>query len=149
MHRFVEPPTVFPFAPGVQERALGPVIVAMLRNMKSSSANWSHDASLMKTLSNHSDVQNLIPFLEDRAQEQPDGRKPTAGYVESLANSKIDRWRSTAERHQTNLRYEEYFNTQYDVVLGDPSHLHAGRDVVYRNSPTSLRDVEEETGFET
>jgi len=149
MHRFVEPPTVFPFAPGVQERALGPVIVAMLRNMKSSSANWSHDASLMKTLSNHSDVQNLIPFLEDRAQEQPDGRKPAAGYVESLANSKIDRWRSTAERHQTNLRYEEYFNTQYDVVLGDPSHLHAGRDVVYRNSPTSLRDVEEETGFET
>jgi superfamily II DNA or RNA helicase len=151
MHRFVESPTVFPFAPGVQERALGPVVVAMLRNTKNPATNWSLESSapLMETQSNNLEVRNLLRVLENRAQQQPNGRKPSPGNVETLTNSEIDRWRSFAERHQTDLRYTEYFDTRNDVVLGDPPHFHAGRAVVYRNAPTSLREIEEETGFET
>ena len=34
LHKFVEPPTVFPFAKMVRNRTLGPVIVGILRNMR-------------------------------------------------------------------------------------------------------------------
>ncbi|GKS66576.1 helicase [Nitrosarchaeum sp.] len=151
MHRFVEPPTVFPFAPGVQERSLGPVVVAILRNMRNPVTDWSlkSSAPLMETQSNNAEVNLMRTILENRAQQQPPGRKPTIGDVENLTNSEIDRWRAFAQRHQNNLAYSEYFDTRNDVVLGDPPHFHAGRAVVYRNAPQSLREIEEETGFET
>ena len=151
MHRFVEPPTLFPFAPGVQERALGPVMVSMLRNMGNLDANWSLEssASLMSSRSDSPEVKNLLDVLENRSQQQPDGRRPLSEEVKAIASSEIDRWRSFSEKYPDSLKYVEYFNTQHEVVLGDPRHFHEGKSVVYRNAPTSLREVEEEVGFET
>ena len=151
MHRFVEPPTLFPFAPGVQERALGPVMVSMLRNMRHRNTNWSLEssASLMAAQSDNPEVKSVISALEARSQQQPAGRKPASGEVETIARSEIDRWRSLAEKYPDSLKYVEYFDAQNEVVLGDPRHFHKGKSVVYHNAPTSLREIEEEIGFET
>ena len=119
--------------------------------MRNPITNWSlaNSAPLMETHSNNLEVRNLLSVLENRAQQQPDGRKPTIGDVENMTHSKIDRWRSFAEKHKNDLSYTEYFDTRNDVVLGDPQHFHAGKAIVYHNAPTSLREIEEETGFET
>ena len=40
LHRTVEAPTVYPFSPGAVDRALGPILVGMLRNMKNPATEW-------------------------------------------------------------------------------------------------------------
>ena len=40
LHRFVEAPTVYPFSQALMDKALGPVAVFMLRNMRETEVNW-------------------------------------------------------------------------------------------------------------
>jgi hypothetical protein len=154
LHRFVEPITVYPFAPGVLERAAGPVGVFILRNMRNAQGDWhrANSALSMATLRTQAaEVRQLIEALEIRSSTQPEVRKPIAGSVQHMMNQKLDRWQLIA-RNLTELRYVEYsINTRPSrpVVLGDSQHQYANLDVVYENAPTSLRDIEETTGFET
>jgi hypothetical protein len=155
LHRFVEPVTVMPFAPGAIERAAGPVGVFLLRNQRNSMVQWQENPSapMMGSVRTTSpEVRALPGILEGRAQRQPGARAPRASQVAHKVSVALDRWQQVARRHAANLCWVEYaINTAptFPVVLGDPQHLHAGFDAVYRNAPQSLRDIEESCGFQT
>jgi hypothetical protein len=154
LHRFVEPVTVYPFAPGVLERAAGPVGVFILRNMRTTRGQWHRWNSAINMASqrtNAAEVRNLPVIMEQRASGQPEIRRPAKDTTAGLMNIKLDRWQLIAT-NLNNLRYVEYaLNSPpaHPVVLGDSQHRHARLDVVYDSAPQSLRDIEDTTGFET
>lgn len=153
LHRFVEPVTVYPFAPGVLERAAGPVGVSILRNMRTAAIQWHRKDSATEMAiqrTRASEVRNLPAIMDNRAGAQPVTRQPAVGTVSQHMGHELDTWQSFA-RTFSNLLYIEYAISampQNPVVLGDPQHQHARLPVVYENVPQSLRDIEETTGFE-
>jgi len=154
LHRFVEPPTVYPFSAGVLDRALGPVMVFLLRNMRNTSVNWHRDdsARIMQThLTKAPEITQLKHIIENRVSGQPSHHRPDINAIIRYLNSELERWQLIAARNP-DLRYVEYAiatQPRYPVVLGDFQHQHAGLDVVYKNAPRSLRNIEETTGFQT
>ncbi len=153
LQRFVEPVTVYPFAPGVLDLAAGPLIVFILRNMRNTTIRWHEElsASQMGKNRNVPEVQNLPYILELRVNSQPATIRPDTNQVKSVILSKLDRWQNIAKLADS-LRYVEYainVPPRYDVVLGDSWHQHERRTVVYENAPQSLREIEETCGFET
>jgi hypothetical protein len=154
LHRFVEPITVYPFAPGVIDRAAGPVAVFVLRNKSRVTAVWfPNDAAPRMATSRSSarEVLDLTAMFEQRAQGQPALRRPDPGVVQNDVNAELDRWQSSAMRW-ANLVFVEYAMGRAPsnaVVLGDPQHQHAGLGVIFEDAPQSLRDIEETTGFQT
>jgi len=154
LHRFVEPITVYPFAPGVIDRAAGPVSVLVLRNRSRVTTAWfPNDAARRMATSRSSarEVLDLPAMFEQRAQMQPALRRPESGAVQNDINNKLDSWQSSAIRW-TSLVLVEYAvgrPLSSAVVLGDPQHRHAGLGVIYEDAPQSLRDIEETTGFQT
>ncbi|MGH7900679.1 MAG: DISARM system helicase DrmA, partial [Thermodesulfobacteriota bacterium] len=151
LHRFVEAPTVYPFAPGSMERALGPLGVYVLRNMKSPANFWSMDNSAldMGRQSGNPEVVNLPAMMEKRANAQPHTRRPELKEVEREMKSKLEKWEATANTEADLEYWEKSGRVQHPIVLGDAAHQHTEITVVYRNAPQSLRDIEETTGFET
>ncbi|MDR2720583.1 MAG: DISARM system helicase DrmA [Nitrososphaerota archaeon] len=152
LHRYVEPATVYPFSPGTLDRALGPVMVFILRNMRHSTTPWRKDdsASQMATQMTEA-LKILVSIFENRSQAQPSIRKPLMGRTSKNVQSKLDIWQSIAKLNPS-LKYVEYAINkppESAVVLGDYQHLHAHKEVVYENAPQSLRDIEETTGFQT
>jgi hypothetical protein len=153
LHRFVEPITVYPFAPTSIEQAAGPIGVLILRNRARTGTNWYQDsaATLMATQRQAPEVQDLTRIMEERGRNQPTFRIPQAVELRRRVNSELDQWQSFASV-LPNLSYVEYTMASrptHPVVLGDPQHQHAGLPVVYPNAPQSLRDIEETTGFQT
>ena len=150
LHRFVEPPTAFPFAKGARDRTQGPAAVALLRNMRSSPTEWSprDGAARMGSSRGAREAKDATQCIVGRSQAQPDGRKPPEADVRNGMEIALERWMSVASLHP-DLLYSEYPGATKPVVLGDPRHEHEGLDVAYRNAPSSMRDVEEEARFET
>ncbi len=155
LHRFVEPVTVYPFSPGVIDRSIGPVGVFILRNMGMPTVNWCRNdssANMQNQRTHASEVLELPNIMESRAQHQPVLRRLLDMRIEEYMNQELDRWHSIAVRNGNNLKYVEYVMNRRPVapvVLGDLQHQHANLDVVYENTPQSLRDIEETTGFQT
>lgn len=152
LHRFVEPITVYPFAPGAQERALGPVGVFIVRNMRGGSRAWSDDPCKVIARRRAPETLLLPETLEVRAQSQPLLRKPPPGETRRMMEARLDLWMAVARRVGALLAYVEYAigrRPQHPVVLGDAQHRHAGLDRVFEDAPDSLRNVEETTGFQT
>jgi hypothetical protein len=157
LHRYVEPPTVYPFAPSVVEKALGPVIVYMLRNMRNTTISWHREESAKDIVKCRYDAREfkVIPaFIKQRLESQPDIRRMLADSIRDKIASMLDKWCLVARRCN-DLVYSEIVLRdfpRYSVVLGDPVHQHArinGRlEVVYENVPQSLREVEETIAFE-
>jgi len=150
LDKFMEDLTVAPFSQGTLDRAAGPVAVGILRNMRQSLISWYRDecAVEMGRSRNEPEVQVIPLEFEERSQKQPEGRKPISGEVRKYLEAKLDDWQQGARRNN-NLIYAEYFTPRRPVVLGDLRHQHAGLPVIYRNTPQSLREIEETTGFET
>lgn len=150
LHRFVEPPAAFPFAKGVMEHALGPIMVGLLRNGREW-GRWAPQkrAGIMATDSNSDAVRAVNGMIRDRAVAQPGPRRPSKVDVDQTIGTDIELWREAAAGSRGDLWYYEYVKTDHPVVLGDPEHLRDGRSPVYENVPNSLRSVEEETEFET
>ena len=150
LHRFVEPSTAFPFAARARDRTMGPAIVGLLRNMRDLPEEWSlrDGAAYMASNMDSKEVEDVAMCIAERSQRQPKSRKPNKADVEDDIRDALERWHSIASRRR-DLSYYEYFNATRPVVLGDARHEHGNIDVVYRNAPPSMRDVEEETGFET
>ena len=164
LDKSVEEITAAPFSVGTLERALGPVIVSMLRNV-----NYRTHGLTLKDPIYLNEYAHLIKLLDDsgkrgkclrsirdlivnyitwRAKEQPDPRRPNIVWLERFIHSLIDRWKSLAKKHNDNLRYNEYFTTNFHVVLGDLKHKHAEKDIVFQNAPQSLRDIEGTIAFD-
>lgn len=151
LHRTVEPPTVNPFSSSAVERSLGSIIVGILRNMRNPEALWLRKESsvLMKDSYNNPEIRRVEEFMENRSQGQPDKRRSSPGVILNKTGGCIDRWKNIAETAPS-LEYVEYDKADSSVVLGDPRHGKDGNlEVVFPNSPQSLRELEEETGFET
>lgn len=149
MHRTVESPTVYPFSSGAVERSLGPVIVGMLRNMRTSSTEWhkKDSALLMKTDYSNPEINEITNFLEDRSQHQPEKRTPLPSKIYDEAKRCIEKWRDVSS-NVSNLSYWEVDKKDISVVLGDLIHeSEDAAEIVFSNSPQSLRDLEGETGF--
>lgn len=153
LHRFVEPITVYPFSSGTLERAIGPVSVSLLRNIRNVKIPWYKDdtAPCMASGRTSPEVKKLPEIINSRARAQPPLQSPTTQDVDRLVESGLDEWKSTAISYP-NLKYFEYVisnNPRFPVVLGDYQHRHSKIKVVYENVPQSLRDIEETTGFQT
>ena len=152
IHRFVEPITVMPFAPGALDRACGAVGVFMLRNRRNTTTQWAPEGSApqMAVVRPRSrEVADIPHEMERRSAAQPPTRRPIALSTSAKASSCLDDWQAVAGR-QASLRYVEYTDPVASaVVLGDARHEHAGLEVVYRGVPQSLREIEETCGFQT
>ena len=157
LHRYVEPPTVYPFAPNVAEIALGPVLVFILRNMRNVTLRWGDkdSAKEMPTYRfNAKELKMISNYVSQRINQQPPARRVLSNVIQDRINFLLDRWSSVATRYP-NLVYSEtvlWGTPSRSVVLGDPVHQHAkltGQlEVVYENTPQSLREVEETIAFE-
>lgn len=170
LYRYVEPVAVAPFSPRARERALGPLAVVLLRNAGYISNlrvnnNWRVQQRLasgqfyclagrMGTSRYDSEVTALRDIFERRAQQQPNGRQPVVVTTQTEVDSEIDRWQHLASVYNSTDNFVYYESSlikspQRHVVLGDAHHRQAGLSEAYENSPQSLRDVEETTGFRT
>lgn len=167
LYRHVEPVTVAPFSPRARERALGPVSVILLRLAheingtildilwrveQRLSGEFYSGAPLMKSKRYDPEIQALPGIFEQRAQNQPAGRRPEKDDTLYETISELDRWHTIALKHPgpNELVYNEpamIRAPQRHVILGDSQH-YGQFDVAFENTPQSLRDVEETTGFE-
>ena len=172
LHRAVEPITVTPFAPRARERGLGPLAVALLRQAQQLGGTpvrqpWHIEqringgylsrAYLMAGQRQTPEVQALAAIFEQRAAQQPVGRRPAAGVVGIEMDSELDRWQSIASAQTRaggsltdRLVYNESSMTKEPeraVVLGDAQHQLNQLPVAFENTPNSLRDVEVTTQF--
>ncbi|MEW6505539.1 MAG: DISARM system helicase DrmA [Chloroflexota bacterium] len=166
LYRYVEPVTVAPFSPRARDRGLGPLAVILLRQgreiqrhpvpwgwrvQQRLSGLYYAMACMMKDRRHESEVVAIPELFEQRAQMQPEGRRPGPGMVRQETESELDRWHNIAQKHpDTNeFVYYEYAVLQLPqrhVVLGDAQHRNRF-DQAFENTPNSLRDVEETTGF--
>ncbi|MEM2878874.1 MAG: DISARM system helicase DrmA [Candidatus Caldarchaeum sp.] len=150
LHRFVESLTVFPFSPGVMDSFSGPLLVFMLRNMREALISWHEDESaprMSTTRSTAPEVRTVINAVENRYRST--NLLPAQGRdIRQELESKLDRWQNIAKA-RPDLRYAEYIDVRHSVVLGDARHQYRKDiDVVYPDSPQSLREVEDTVGFE-
>lgn len=147
----VEPSSVSPFSEGCLEKASGPVMVSFLRNMDAPIANWYKDDGkiIVSNGDAEQDIERFMKILTDRVKKIY-GKSAPIEDIENYFKSQVDRWRSIALAiGQDDLAYVEYpyREPQKNVVLGDPYHEKSDRRVVFRNSPQSLREIEETVGF--
>jgi hypothetical protein len=157
LHRYVEPITTNPFAPGVLERTIGPLCVFLLRNMQNTTVQWhlSDTACCMnKRRTNAPEIDKITKLIALRGANQQKlivDQEIVYSEIIRIVERKLDHWQSIAANNP-NLKYVEYAIGRlptFPVVLGDYQHYHAGLGVVYQNAPSSLRDIEETTGFQT
>ena len=150
LHRFVEPPTVFPFSAGVMEHAAGPVTVGILRNMRGLDAWAPNDGGALKARTEQRDMKEVGAMLSWRASEQPERKRPDPADVTRVTEEGAERWCAAAGKF-AELSYAEYVfqgKPKKHVVLGGPAHKKAGKSPVFEDVPNSMRSVEEEAVFE-
>ena len=157
LHRNVESSPVHPFSSGAIDRALGPLVVGMLRNMKSTDNNvqWYRDDSVSKmaVYCNNPEVSQIKEFLESRSQQQPSNRRPSSSTITKEIEQSIQKWIDISKHTDVN-RYElQYFDSKESksrvilaslIQMSDPD-----AQFVFENTPQSLRSLEGETGFES
>jgi hypothetical protein len=111
----------------------------------------------MESHRSEQEVNRLAEIITNRETSQPETRKlPPNASTSLLAGNvmaqKLDLWHAVAGNND-DLIYWEYGDVtrQHPVVLGDYAHEDesANVEVVYRNAPTSLRELEPETSFES
>ncbi|WP_147945486.1 DISARM system helicase DrmA [Microbispora sp. CSR-4] len=164
LYRHVEPVTVNPFAPRARDRALGPVTVSILRQARFLPTadgvvpvnerwriqqrlvnGWYCCASAMDQERTSADVESVPALLEQRANRQPEQRRPAPGETAGHAGAQLDVWKEVAATYGNSLLYFEGTVTRtasMPVVLGDLAHEVARTGEAFKNAPNSLREVE-------
>jgi hypothetical protein len=95
----------------------------------------------------HCDVTKFLEFLKTRTN--PNMGKDIINYFES----QTDMWKNIAriimgdKEKLLFYEYNPYSNNFNNVVLGDPYHEKLNVKAVFKNSPQSLREIEETTAF--
>ncbi|ALM75549.1 DISARM system helicase DrmA [Thermococcus barophilus] len=152
LDRYVEPSTVAPLSQGTIERALGPVMVGILRNHPNPQVPWWDDetAPAMADARTTAPEVGILPSIfTARLLKFPESRRLLdEDELDDIVKSKLDRWGEVAKKVDGELRYHEYFQATKPVVLGTPAHEYKRLPVVYPNAPNSLRDIEETVGFQ-
>ncbi len=171
LNRFVEPITVYPFAPRVFERAGGPVMVSIMRcatnvdetpvggtwaiEQKLVRNNYFSGAQLMESGRQDPEIIILPKILTRRGENQPQLRKPDLDDLDTNLKSGLDQWHNYAvtssDRNSTIIYWERRApgaRSNYITVLGDPTSTSNTMESVFENTPYSLRDIEETIGLE-
>lgn len=158
----VEPVTVAPYAPRAREQGIGPLLVAILRLARQVAqqpvatdlrvqqrinGGWFSGAPSVTLAGTPMLARQLLEVFEQRAQIQPQGRRPSAGVTARDAERELDGWLRLARDvpDDAELLYSEASMARrpsHAVVLGDPHHEFAGLRMAFRNTPNSLRGVE-------
>jgi hypothetical protein len=113
-------------------------------------ATWASRAWEMAIARNGTEVDAIPRIFEQRANEQPELRRPPRAETENHAASELDRWQQLAARVRDQLLYDEPSLRNpptRPVVLGDLAHTVQGLDQAYEDAPNSLREVEATTTF--
>jgi len=149
----VEPISVNPLSRRALQQAVGPVLVGILRSLydywaSPESATISGDGSRLRE-----DTIKIKRIIEERligyyCQDDID-------IVEYFVDNSVNEWINQSEivsNEGSNLKYNEtseYKKVSENVVLGSIAHnMNCDLHVVFRNAPTSLRNIEETTTFE-
>jgi hypothetical protein len=164
LNKNVEPITVAPYSPLATQKIICPVIVSLLRDgrmiestkisdswiveQKNVAKDISFSGSrLMKTDYNSELITILKKHIIDRSQNESSDKRPDIIEITDLLNAKIDQWKILAERYKNDLLYSEITISNkptHPVVLGTPAHEKYKLEVVSKNSPNSMREVESE-----
>ncbi|PKL78149.1 MAG: hypothetical protein CVV27_03890 [Candidatus Melainabacteria bacterium HGW-Melainabacteria-1] len=169
LYRHVEPVTVAPFSPRAREKALGPALVSLLRQARSiswisvpedwriqqklKSSEYRCEAARMKDHAEDAEIMACLKLFKERAEAQPEARRPDGEEVRREIAGEIDKWRMMASRlpeSETMLWWEGSLLQvpRHTLVLGNQHTARHPHKEVFHNSPTSMRDVEATTTFE-
>ena len=155
LYREVEPISVSPFSKGCLSKGLGPSLVAFLRNAKDLKCDWKgDDAKLILDENADDDIQLFYNSLRNRfldIDRNSENIDYNIGNLLEFFDGEVEKWKKTAEESDE-LYYSEATVIQSqinkNIVLGDPEHQkNPETDTVYKNSPQSLREVEDTLGF--
>ena len=160
LHRFVEPLTASPFSEEAMQLCLGPILVAILRNLGSINgeiidSEWITKPLTILTCAETSSVSNITNSLKKIASSDfiAKHRKITPENFERIFGKKKDHWSDVAKELQDKnmeLIYDErnpLSIPKHNVVLGTLNHRIMNLNVVYQNTPNSLRQTESTASF--
>jgi len=108
LQRFVEAPTVYPFAEKNMNHCFGPMSVLILRNMRNKNRDWGlNDSSIMvrNVRANNPEVRAIPDIFENRARRQPDVKRPP------LSSGPLP---SRSAEHITRINLEDWENMTTD-----------------------------------
>lgn len=154
INREVEPISVSPFSEGCLLRGLGPSLVSFLRNVGDTEFNLDDKP---ENISSNCSNEYIELFKESTA-ERLSNMKFSDNEIQNIL-TKIDEgisdWKKLVKEMDDGGNILEYYEkfSKYstpskNVVLGDPAHDKIeGLDVVYKNAPMSLRDIEDTLEF--
>lgn len=90
----------------------------------------------------NSEITEIVNFLEDRSQLQPEKRTPDKSKIYDESKRCVEKWRDVAANIDS-LSYWEIDKVDIPVVLGDLIHeADDAAESVFSNSPQSLRELE-------
>ena len=161
-HMVVEPASVAPFAEGTMAKASGPAIVSFLRNLPKPSTEWYlNDGKVVLGQRADKDITLVLKSIKSRLTkiyQATEDQVKIINYIDSQINS----WKAIAKEcsESEKLLFSEpsiFHGKRHhleNVVLGDQIHEMYGLKngerqlkVVYKDAPTSLRNVEETLSF--
>ena len=154
INREVEPISVSPFSEGCLLRGLGPSLVSFLRNIGDSEFNL--DENPCNIILEGS--KNYIDFFKESTSERlsnMDFSDKEISNVLTKIDDGVSNWKNLVKKMDEGGNILEYYEkfSKYsppskNVVLGDPAHeKNDDLDVVYKNAPMSLRDIEDTLEF--
>lgn len=152
INREVEPISVSPFSEGCLSRGLGPTLVSYLRNVGQNYDNL--DVNPRNILLDYAD--DYIAEFKNMTLERLNKMCMPENEINNIF-TKIDKdvefWKKIAEEKDEiefayDEKYSKYRKPKKSVVLGDSAHEKInGLEIIYKNAPISLRDIEDTLEF--
>jgi len=151
IHMGIEPVSVSPFSKGALWKAIGASSVSFLRNAPDLLLRWCDtDGKIICENEAEQDIEYLYDYLESRLTEIYGENSRAVTFTIEYLKTQIENWRTIANKVDE-LKFSEYrpyHPPEHNVILGDPAHEHKDElRTVFKNVPSSLREIEETTGF--
>ena len=155
LHLGIEPVSVSPFSFGSLDKALGASLVSFLRNSLDTEVSWTgkEDGININLKNAEKDTDKFVMHFKERLGNIYGDDTEMIDRITDQLKNKIYLWIAEA-KHLDELSFQEYSFKMFgkglkkNVVLGDPAHEHEDDlKVIFKNSPQSLREIEETTGF--
>ena len=154
INREVEPISVSPFSEGCLLRGLGPSLVSFLRNVGDVEFNLDENPLNIRLDESKEYVELFKESTKKRLENMDFSNKEIRNILTKIDEGVSD-WKNLVKEMEDGgniLEYHEKFSKfrspSKNVVLGDPAHDKIdGLEVVYKNAPMSLRDIEDTLEF--
>lgn len=154
INREVEPISVSPFSEGCLLRGLGSSLVSFLRNVGDVEFNLDENPLNISLDESKKYVELFKESTKKRLENMDFSNKEIRNILTKIDEGVSD-WKNLVKEMEDGgniLEYHEKFSKfrspSKNVVLGDPAHDKIdGLEVVYKNAPMSLRDIEDTLEF--